>query len=112
MSEMNFPQLAVHDYGRGAYLVTTAEKPIPLRSVAYVGDESTQILNADDGETARRFAYLFAAAPKLLEALKMAERVIRHAAQESTGRVKAEVVGGWIYHADQTRAAIAAAEIV
>lgn len=55
-------------------------------------------------------ARLIAASPLLLEALREAERVIRHAAQEAAGRVKSEIVGGWLYHADKTRAAIAAAE--
>lgn len=43
----------------------------------------------------------------LLTALEEAERVIRWAAQEAAGRVKAEIVGGWIHHADKARAAIA-----
>ena len=55
-------------------------------------------------------AALIAAAPDLLAALKEAETVIRWAAQESAGRVKAEVVGGWIHHADKARAAVAKAE--
>jgi len=53
---------------------------------------------------------LISAAPDLLEALREAETVIRWAAQESAGRVKAEIVGGWIHHADNARAAIAKAE--
>lgn len=44
-----------------------------------------------------------------LEALDLAERTIRHAVQESTGRVNREIVGGWKYHADQIRQAIAKA---
>jgi len=50
------------------------------------------------------------AAPELLEALREAERVIRWAAQEAQGRVKTEIVGGWKYHADKVRSAIAKAE--
>ena len=46
----------------------------------------------------------------LLAELKQAELVIRHAAQEANGRVKAELVGGWVYHANKIQAAIAAAE--
>lgn len=45
----------------------------------------------------------------LLEALREAERVIRWAAQESEGRVKKEMVGGWRYHADKIRETIAKA---
>ena len=44
--------------------------------------------------------------PALLEALERAERVIRWAAQEAAGRVKSEIVGGWLHHADAARAAI------
>ncbi len=49
------------------------------------------------------------AAPELLAALEESERTLRWAAQESKGRVKAEVVGGWLHHADQAKAAIAKA---
>ena len=45
----------------------------------------------------------------VVAALDEAERVIRFAAQESQGRVKAEIVGGWIHHADLARSAIARA---
>lgn len=54
-------------------------------------------------------ARLIAAAPDLLAALEEAERALRWAAQESKGRVKAEIVGGWLHHADAARAAIAKA---
>jgi len=54
-------------------------------------------------------AMLAAAAPGLLAELQEAETVIRWAAQESVGRVKAAIVGGWIHHADKIRAAIAKA---
>jgi hypothetical protein len=52
------------------------------------------------------WAELYAAAPELLAALAEAEKVIRWAAQEADGRVKAEIVGGWIHHANRVRAAI------
>jgi hypothetical protein len=55
-------------------------------------------------------ARLIAAAPELLAALKEAESAIRWAAQEAAGRVKSEIVGGWLYHAEQAREAIAKAE--
>lgn len=45
----------------------------------------------------------------LLAALKGAENCLRWASQESTGRVKAEIVNGWIHHADQAHAAVAKA---
>lgn len=51
-------------------------------------------------------ARLFTAAPQLLAELKQAELVIRHAVQEAEGRVKKELVGGWLYHADKVRDAI------
>lgn len=54
-------------------------------------------------------AALIAAAPELLAALRSAEAALRYAAQESAGRVRSEIVGGWLYHADQCRAAVAAA---
>lgn len=43
---------------------------------------------------------------KLLDALEQAERVIRWAAQESEGKVRREIVGGWRHHAAQLRALI------
>lgn len=52
-------------------------------------------------------ARLAAAAPDLLAELQEAERVIRWAVQESRGRVKAEIVGGWLHHANRIRTAIA-----
>jgi hypothetical protein len=68
------------------------------RTVALTYDDDT-------GERTR----LIAAAPDLLAALVEAEAVIRWAAQEAKGRVKAEMVGGWLHHADSARAAIAKA---
>ena len=56
-----------------------------------------------------KHAPLVASAPELLAALLQAELVIRHAAQEGAGRIKKEIVGGWLYHANQVRAAIAKA---
>lgn len=52
-------------------------------------------------------ARLIAAAPRILAALRTAENALRYAAQESAGRVRSEIVGGWLYHADQCRAVIA-----
>lgn len=43
---------------------------------------------------------------ELVVMLGKAERALRWAAQESTGRVKAEIVGGWLYHADQAASLI------
>ena len=56
-------------------------------------------------------AALIAAAPELLAALESAEKTLRWAAQEAQGRVKSEIVGGWLHHADQARAAIAKARV-
>lgn len=47
---------------------------------------------------------------EMLDALKLARNVIRHAAQESAGRVPRAIVGGWVYHAEQIEAVIAKAE--
>jgi hypothetical protein len=52
-------------------------------------------------------ARLIAAAPDLLAALREAATVLKWAAQESKGKVKAEIVGGWIYHAEKAQDAIA-----
>ena len=46
---------------------------------------------------------------ELLEALKEAYNVVIYAAQESTGRVKSEIVGGWIHHAQKMDKLIAKA---
>lgn len=51
-------------------------------------------------------------APELLEALRDAEKTLRWAAQRATRRVNAEVVGGWLYHADKAHDVIAKAEEV
>lgn len=37
--------------------------------------------------------------PEIVKALREAWNVICYAAQESQGRVKKEIVGGWIHHA-------------
>ncbi len=46
----------------------------------------------------------------LLAAMSMAENALRWAAQEARGKIKKEIVGGILYHAEQARAAIARAE--
>lgn len=53
---------------------------------------------------------LITVSPEMLTELQQAEKVIRHAAQESVRRVKAEIVGGWIYHANKIRDLIARAK--
>ena len=70
------------------------------------------IANEDTGRTGDEQvanARLIEAAPDLLAALQEAERVIRWAAQESTGRVRAELVGGWLHHANKIGQTIAQA---
>ena len=54
-------------------------------------------------------ARLIAAAPELLAALQQAALVLKWAVQESKGKVKAEIVGGWSHHADKAMGIIAAA---
>ena len=73
------------------------------------GGDTVAAIEIDDPDRAEQAANLFAAAPVLLAALQETERVIRWAAQESQGRVKSEIVGGWLHHAGKARAAIAAA---
>ena len=52
-------------------------------------------------------APVLSAAPAMLDALKEAELVIRHAVQESKGKVRAEIVGGWNYHANKIQQVLA-----
>ena len=52
-------------------------------------------------------ARLIAAAPELLAALGECERALRWAAQEAQGRVRAEIVVGWLHHAQSARALLA-----
>ena len=80
-------------------------------------DELTVSVDYTDGPSCRKgitldnaVLPLMAAAPELLEALRDAEKALRWAAQRSAGRVAAEVVGGWLYHADNAKVAIAKAE--
>lgn len=61
----------------------------------------------DNGEANAR---LIAAAPELLAECEEAERALRWAAQEAKGKVRAEVVGGWLHRADRVKAAIAKAK--
>ena len=70
-----------------------------------------QIYDEDTGKTVAvtyddeggHKARLIASAPALRESLEEAERIIRWAAQEARGRVKAELVGGWLHHANKIR---------
>ena len=55
-------------------------------------------------------AHLIAAVPELLASLEEAHRVLMWAIQESEGRVKQEIRGGWKYHADRIKATIVKAK--
>ena len=86
-------------------------RPEPVLTVRTDADAVAQVMGlwrdgADDSDERQANARLIAAAPDLLAALEESERVIRWAAQEAAGRVDKEKVGGWLYHADQARAAI------
>jgi len=71
------------------------------KAVAFV-----RLMNGDEVAASAR---LMAAAPRLLEALRITELALRYAAQESAGRVRAEIVGGWLHHANEACVAIAEA---
>ena len=47
---------------------------------------------------------------ELITALQWAENALRHAHQETQGRVKQEIRGGWLHHAEQARRAIQSAK--
>lgn len=73
------------------------------------GGMTVRVCGGDSPEN-RANANLIAAAPELLEELKEAEKVIRWAAQRSEGRVRADVVNGWLLHAKKIASVIAKAE--
>ena len=89
-------------------VITLAEDE--LESILADADHHGDDESADDYKRSKKaldkVEALLYAAPDLLAALEEAERVIRWAVQESAGRVKAEIVGGWKHHADKARAAI------
>lgn len=66
--------------------------------------------SSESADIAEANARLIAAAPELLEALRAAESALRWAVQESAGKVRREIVGGWLHHADECRSVIAKAE--
>lgn len=76
----------------------------------WVSEDTPQAEQSRQASIMDANAHLIAAAPDMLAALRQAESVIRWAAQEAEGRVKAQVVGGWLFHADECRATIAKAE--
>ena len=63
----------------------------------------------DKDEEAKANAALIEAAPDMLEELDMAAKTLMWAAQEARGRVKAEIVDGWIHHANKCNQVIAKA---
>lgn len=69
--------------------------------------QACQMPDADETEAN---ITLIAKAPELLECLAEAERALKWAAQESRGKVRKEIVGGWTHHADKYRALIAEIE--
>lgn len=71
-------------------------------SIAKVGGPS----NPESKDELAANINLITAAPDLLDRLIEVETVLRWAAQEATGRIKAEIVGGWVHHADAAHAAI------
>lgn len=48
-------------------------------------------------------APLVALAPQMADMLAEAERTLRWAVQESRGKVRKEIVGGWLHHANVVR---------
>lgn len=79
-------------------------------ALARMKEDATALDKTIDTMLAKN-ADLTAERDRLRGALGEAERVIRWAAQEATGKVKAEIVGGWIHHADIARAALAGSAI-
>jgi hypothetical protein len=51
-------------------------------------------------------AQAIAALPDLLVALEQSYETLQWAAQEAKGKVKAEIVVGWLHHAEQAKAAL------
>jgi hypothetical protein len=76
------------------------------------GDKSNgvSIIASTHGPNMAANARLIAAAPDLLEALREAWNVLCYAAQESKGKVRKEIVGGWIHHAAIINSIITKAE--
>ena len=95
--------------GKGSYVVATVGEEKRVCSLSRE-TQGTAALIADAPILLARCKELEAENKRLREALEEAENTIRWAAQESRGRVKAEIVGGWVHHADTARAALAAAE--
>ena len=90
-----------------SHLVLTSEYPIARESVAYVADNRAQVFVGDkSADRSLANARLIAAAPELLAELQTAWNVICCAAQESQGKVRKEIVGGWLDHAARINAAI------
>ena len=73
------------------------------QSVVYDSKDGKDVALVYEG---KENANLIAASPELLEACVQAEKVLRWAAQESKGRVKSEIVGGWLHHADEIQSVI------
>ena len=88
------------------YQITCAECGDIFEAEEECGDPTQEFCGEDCRNRAKEDRALRAAAPDLLASLEEAERVIRHAAQEAVGRVKKEIVGGWLHHANEARAAI------
>lgn len=103
--ETKHSPLPWHTGGKlGAIVYDADGKPV-ANAVTFNGVESERMT-----ANAARIVRAVNSRDDLLAACKEAERIIRWAAQEAEGRVKAEIVGGWLHHANNLRKTIARAE--
>jgi hypothetical protein len=71
------------------------------RKVTHMSLEGGVLFFEDGTEVSGISVEMIKAAPDLLRELRTAETTLRWAVQESAGRVKAEIRGGWLHHATQ-----------
>lgn len=101
MNTQQLPASWIND-GKTVSAQVDPAHPSYIAPICFLDDEwSPEIVAAN--------ARLIAAAPDLLAELQKAELALRYAAQESAGKVRKEIVGGWLYHANKAKAAIAKA---
>lgn len=75
-----------------------------------VGGDGCRYLDVDQNRECLANAELIVRSPDMLEELKAAEATLRWAVRESQGRVKREIVGGWLHRAESIATIVAIAE--